>query len=79
MTKEGAALLLGQLVEDLEGELACVFEGSGSDLIQSVTFLVPVAGVAEVSDEVENREICAVHQRDLIVENGSVVGANPVL
>lgn len=79
MTQEAAIILLRQLVEDLEGELAGVLKGAGSDLVEGVTLFVPVVGIAEVADEVEDREIGAIHQGDVVVEDGAGVRLDPVL
>ena len=79
MTQEGATILLRQLVESLEGELAGVLKSAGSDLVEGVTFFVPVVGIAEVADEVEHREIGAIHQGYVVVEDGAGVRLDPVL
>ena len=73
------APLLGELVEDLEGELAGVFESAGGDLVQGVSFFVPIGRSVEVADEVEDGKVGPVHERDVVVEDDPWVGGDPIL
>ena len=71
--------LLGELVEDLKGKFSGVFEGAEGDFVQGVAFFVPVGGFAEVADEVEDGKVGAIHEGDVIVDDGHGVQLDPVL
>ena len=66
-------------MEDLEGKFSGVFEGAEGDFVQGVAFLVPVVRFAEVADEVKYGKVGAVHEWDVIIDDGHGVRLDPVL
>lgn len=72
-----AGLLSAELVEDLEGELAGFSEGFGGDVFHGVTVFMPVGHVHEGADEVEDREVGAIHEGDVVVGDGVWIGGDP--
>ena len=63
----------------MEGEFSGVFKGAEGNFVQGVAFLVPVGCFAEVANEVEDRKVGAVHERDVIIDDGHGVWFDPVL
>ena len=66
-------------MENLEGKFPGIFKGAEGDFVQGVAFLVPVGCFAKVTDEVEDRKVGAVHERDVIIDDGHRVRFDPVL
>ena len=66
-------------MEHLEGKFSGVFKGAEGNFVQGVAFLVPVGCFAEVANEVEDRKVGAVHERDVIIDDGHRVRFDPVL
>ena len=56
-------------MKHLKGQLTGALKCLGRDLVEGVTFLVPVGHLVEVTNEMEDGKVGPGHQRDVVIND----------